>query len=120
MQKLFLVAATCSVAALALACSRDSQKASGESPSASASAKAGGTAAPSASSAAPQPPAASADVPTGTRPGPPAGPKLYVSNEASGDVTIVDVATGKVDATLPVGKRPRGIQRAPNGSAVYV
>jgi len=53
-------------------------------------------------------------------PGAAVGPRLYVSNEASGDVSIIDLATGKVETTLPVGKRPRGIQRAPNGSAVYV
>jgi YVTN family beta-propeller protein len=48
------------------------------------------------------------------------GPRLYVSNEASGDVTLIDISMNKPIATLPVGKRPRGIQKAPDGSAVYV
>src|SRR5580704_8975945 len=50
----------------------------------------------------------------------PKGPRVYVSNEASGDVTVIDVTSGKAIATLPVGKRPRGIQRSPDGSRVYV
>src|ERR1700678_2343574 len=52
--------------------------------------------------------------------GMPKGPRVYVSNEASGDVTVVDVTSGKAIATLPVGKRPRGIQRSPDGARVYV
>jgi YVTN family beta-propeller protein len=48
------------------------------------------------------------------------GPRLYVSNEASGNVTVIDISTSKAVATLAVGKRPRGIQKAPDGSAVYV
>src|SRR5580658_9758781 len=60
------------------------------------------------------------DAATGTIPGAATGPRLYVSNEASGDVTVIDVDTRAVTETIPIGKRPRGIQRAPNGSAVYV
>jgi YVTN family beta-propeller protein len=48
------------------------------------------------------------------------GPRLYVSNETSGDVTVIDVGTSNVIDTIAVGKRPRGIQRAPDGSTVYV
>src|SRR5580704_275308 len=118
MRKLAFVSAIATLAVLALACSRESQKASTETaPSAGASAQP--ASAPAAGSAKPSAETA-ADAATGTLPGAATGPRLYVSNEASGDVTIIDLATGKVQSTLPVGKRPRGIQRAPNGSAVYV
>jgi len=47
-------------------------------------------------------------------------PRVYVTNEASGDVTVIDAATDRVLATIPVGKRPRGIQVSPDGKTVYV
>jgi len=50
----------------------------------------------------------------------PASWQIYVSNERSGDVTIVDGAALKVIATIPVGKRPRGIHASPDGKTVYV
>ena len=50
----------------------------------------------------------------------PKGPRVYVSNEGSGNVTVIDIASSKAVATFPVGKRPRGIQRSPDGSRVYV
>ncbi len=43
---------------------------------------------------------------------------VYVSNEGSGDMTIVDPQQAEAVATVPLGKRPRGIQFA-NGS-IYV
>jgi YVTN family beta-propeller protein len=43
------------------------------------------------------------------------GPKLYVSNEASGDMTIINAKTYGVEATIPLGKRPRGIHASPDG-----
>lgn len=45
---------------------------------------------------------------------------IYVSNERSGDVTLIDGANGTVTAIIPVGKRPRGIHCSPDGSRVYV
>jgi YVTN family beta-propeller protein len=45
---------------------------------------------------------------------------IFVSNERSGDVTVLDGKTRAVTATWPVGKRPRGIHLAPDGSALYV
>src|SRR4051794_40772421 len=45
---------------------------------------------------------------------------VCVSNEKSGDVTLIDGATQKVIATIPVGKRPRGIHPSPDGRALYV
>jgi YVTN family beta-propeller protein len=46
--------------------------------------------------------------------------QLYVSNEKSGDVTVIDGTDLKVLATIPVGKRPRGIHVSPDGRSVYV
>src|SRR4051812_12488892 len=45
---------------------------------------------------------------------------ICVSNERGGDVSIIDVATRKVIATIPVGKRPRGIHASPDGRTLYV
>jgi len=46
--------------------------------------------------------------------------QIFVTNEKSGDLTIIDGADNKVLATIPVGKRPRGIRVSPDGSTVYV
>jgi YVTN family beta-propeller protein len=46
--------------------------------------------------------------------------QVYVSNERSGDVTVIDGSDHKVLATIPVGKRPRGIHAGPDGKTVYV
>jgi YVTN family beta-propeller protein len=46
--------------------------------------------------------------------------QIFVSNERSGDVTIIDGADFKVVGTIPVGKRPRGIHISPDGKTVYV
>lgn len=48
------------------------------------------------------------------------GFQVYVSNERSGDVTVIDGTTFKAVATFPVGKRPRGIHASPDGKSVYV
>lgn len=49
-----------------------------------------------------------------------AGYQVYVTNERSGDVTVIDGTTFKVVDTIPVGKRPRGIHASPDGRTVYV
>jgi len=49
-----------------------------------------------------------------------AGYQVYVSNERSGDVTVIDGGDFHVVATIPVGKRPRGIHPSPDGRTVYV
>jgi YVTN family beta-propeller protein len=49
-----------------------------------------------------------------------AGFQVYVTNERSGDVTVIDGGDSKVVATIPVGKRPRGIHVSPDGKTVYV
>jgi YVTN family beta-propeller protein len=46
--------------------------------------------------------------------------QVYVTNERSGDVTVINGADLKVVATIPVGKRPRGIHASPDGKLVYV
>jgi YVTN family beta-propeller protein len=48
------------------------------------------------------------------------GYQIYVSNEKSGDVTVIDGTSLKAVATFPVGKRPRGIHASPDGKTVYV
>src|SRR4051812_28697187 len=50
----------------------------------------------------------------------PPGPKLFVSNESGGDLSVIDVGTQQLVATVPVGKRPRGLRLAPDGSVLYV
>ena len=46
--------------------------------------------------------------------------QIYVTNERSGDLTIIDGETHKVITTVPVGKRPRGIQVSPDHKTIYV
>lgn len=46
--------------------------------------------------------------------------QIYVTNERSGDLTIIDGRDLKVVATVAVGKRPRGIHASPDGKTVYV
>jgi YVTN family beta-propeller protein len=45
---------------------------------------------------------------------------VYVSNEDGETVTVLDADSGKTAATLPVGKRPRGIKVSHDGSQLYV
>src|SRR3954453_17673706 len=46
--------------------------------------------------------------------------QVFVSNEKSGDVTVINGADHKVIATIPVGKRPRGLRISPDGKTLYV
>src|SRR5439155_6766410 len=46
--------------------------------------------------------------------------RVYVTNEASGDLSVIDAATQAVIATAPLGKRPRGIKPSPDGKSLYV
>ena len=48
------------------------------------------------------------------------GELAYVTNEAGRTLSVIDVATDRVVATIPVGTRPRGVRLAPGGRAVYV
>src|SRR6185369_2404116 len=47
------------------------------------------------------------------------GPRLYVTNERSGDLSVIDVASKSVVATVPLGKRPRGVRVSPDGHLLY-
>src|SRR4051794_31083202 len=45
---------------------------------------------------------------------------VCVSNERSGEVALIDSASLQVLASIPVGKRPRGIHPSPDGRFLYV
>lgn len=45
---------------------------------------------------------------------------VYVSNEDGNSVTVIDTATDTVVATVPVGKRPRGLQVSRDGAQLFV
>src|SRR5215468_4538698 len=45
---------------------------------------------------------------------------VYVTNEASGDLSVIDAANNEVIATLPLGKRPRGIHITPDRKNIFV
>jgi len=45
---------------------------------------------------------------------------VAVSNEDSGDVTLIDAEQAKVIATIPVGKRPRGMRASRDGKLLFV
>ena len=45
---------------------------------------------------------------------------VFVSNERSGDVTVIDGTSDAVVATFAVGKRPRGIHATPDGKRIFV
>jgi YVTN family beta-propeller protein len=46
--------------------------------------------------------------------------QVFVTNEKSADITVIDGGDFKVVGTIPVGKRPRGIHVSPDGKTVYV
>ncbi len=48
------------------------------------------------------------------------GYRVYVTNEKSGDLSVIDPATSAVTLTVPLGKRPRGIHASPDGQIIYV
>jgi YVTN family beta-propeller protein len=45
---------------------------------------------------------------------------VYVTNEFSGDMSIIDPASQKVVRTVQLGKRPRGMALSPDGRKLYV
>ena len=45
---------------------------------------------------------------------------VYVTNEGSGALTVLDAATDSVIGTIAVGTRPRGVRVSDDGSRVYV
>jgi YVTN family beta-propeller protein len=62
------------------------------------------------------PPAASSETASSTNP----SYRVFVTNEMSGDMTVIDGDTLQVVATIPLGKRPRGIQVSPDGKQLFV
>jgi YVTN family beta-propeller protein len=56
-------------------------------------------------------PPAEAQKPSASAAAPFEAPRLgvYVTNETSGDLSVIDATTGTVVGTVPLGKRPRGI-----------
>ena len=50
----------------------------------------------------------------------PSGPRVYVSNETEGSISVIDAAANRLITTVPVGKRPRGSRATRDGRLVYV
>jgi YVTN family beta-propeller protein len=48
------------------------------------------------------------------------GYRVLVTNERSGTLTVIDGPTRKVLATVPLGKRPRGLKLSPDHKLLYV
>jgi YVTN family beta-propeller protein len=45
---------------------------------------------------------------------------VYVSNEGSGDLTVIDASSDEVVATVKLGLRPRGVRFGPGGDRIFV
>lgn len=45
---------------------------------------------------------------------------VYVTNEVSGDLTVIDPASNTAIATVPLGKRPRGVRPSPDAAMLYI
>jgi len=48
------------------------------------------------------------------------GHRLYVVCQASDELRVVDVESGKVATVVPLGRAPRGITLSPDGTQIYV
>jgi len=46
--------------------------------------------------------------------------RVYVTNEASGELSVINAADNTVIVTLPIGKRPRGIQISPDRKTTFI
>lgn len=46
--------------------------------------------------------------------------RIYVTDEASGALTVIEGPDGKVLTTAPLGKRPRGVRVSPDGRRLYI
>src|SRR6202020_2223974 len=47
-------------------------------------------------------------------------PRIYVTNEVSGDLSVIDSGNYNLLSTVPLGKRPRGIHPSPDHKTIYV
>src|ERR1035438_8054646 len=50
----------------------------------------------------------------------PPGPRFYITDETSGEMTIIDGTKLEAVETVPLGKRPRGIHASPDGRYIYI
>src|SRR5271157_2968719 len=50
----------------------------------------------------------------------PDGHRLYVVCQASDELRVVDIESGKVVTVVPLGRAPRGITVSPDGTQIYV
>ena len=50
----------------------------------------------------------------------PDGRQLYVVCQASDELRVVDLESGKVVSVVPLGRAPRGIASSPDGTQIYV
>jgi YVTN family beta-propeller protein len=50
----------------------------------------------------------------------PDGKVVFVSNGGDASVSAIDVASGKITATVPVGQRPWNMALTPDGKKLYV
>jgi len=50
----------------------------------------------------------------------PEGYRVYVTNETSGDMTVIDSSNFEVVENVHVGQRPRGIHASPDGKLLYI
>src|SRR5258706_3912111 len=46
--------------------------------------------------------------------------QVYITNEKSGTLTVIDGGSRNVLETIPVGKRPRGVRLSPDGRTLFV
>jgi YVTN family beta-propeller protein len=65
-----------------------------------------------------------ATIPVGINPvaitGVPGGTRLYVANQGSGDVSVIDTSTNRESARIPVGGRLTGLAISPNATVLFV
>jgi len=61
----------------------------------------------------------SGDIPTGVAVNP-TGTRLYVTNQGSNTVSVIDTSSNTISATVPVGNSPYGVVVNPSGTRVYV
>lgn len=54
------------------------------------------------------------------QPGPASGYRLYVSNELSGDLSVIDPVSRRGIGRIALGKRPRGLARSPDGRLLFI
>ena len=64
--------------------------------------------------------AAPPEQPVAQKPAETSAPRIFTSDEVGGDLTVIDSGNYNVLATVPLGKRPRGIHASPDGKTIYV